>query len=155
MSRIGTCLHNIFCVLEKNPTAAVAESVIKDYQMENALPDAQSIVDAWMYLEESLADNYGKKTASYHELPFRQFYNGQIFTGSIDFIWETKDGVVLVDFKSYPGSKNDVVNPEHEHFAGIYTGQFECYERALTEAGKKVLAKVVYYHVLGVGVELS
>lgn len=92
---------------------------------------------------------------TYHELPFKQFYEGQIFTGSIDFIWETAEGVVLVDFKTYPGIKEDVVNPAHKHFAGMYAGQFECYERALTEAGKKVLAKVVYYATLGVGVELE
>ena len=101
-----------------------------------------------------MTKTYGKgKTA--HEVPFKHFYNGQIFTGSIDFIWETADGVVLVDFKSYPGSKDDVVNPEHKHYAGIYAGQFECYERALTAAGKKVLAKLVYYHVLGVVVKLD
>ena len=60
-----------------------------------------------------------------------------------------------MDFKSYPGSKEDVVNPEHKHFAGMYAGQFECYERALTASGKKVLSKVLYYHVLGVGVKLD
>lgn len=42
-----------------------------------------------------------------------------------------------------------VVNSEHKHFVGMYTGQFECYERALAASGKKVLAKVVYYATLG------
>lgn len=103
-----------------------------------------------------MTNKYGAKNATFHELPFKQYYEGQIFTGSIDFIWETSDGgVVLVDFKSYPGSKDDVVNPEHKHYAGIYAGQFECYERALTAAGKNVLAKLVYYHVLGVIVKLD
>ena len=100
--------------------------------------------------------NYGPDKKQYHELPFKhQLPNGQIVTGSMDFVWETAEGVVLVDFKSYPGSKEDVVNPAHTHFAGMYAGQFECYERALAASGKKVLAKVVYFHVLGVGVELT
>ena len=47
-----------------------------------------------------------------------------------------------------------MVTPSHKHFAGIYAGQFECYERALKEAKKNVLAKIVYYPVIGVGVEI-
>lgn len=155
MNKIGTCLHNIFCVLEQNPTEAQAFEIIKNHEMSLALPNASEILTAWTNLESFMTKTYGKgKTA--HEVPFKHFNNGQIFTGSIDFIWETSDGeVVLVDFKSYPGSKDDVVNPEHKHYAGIYAGQFECYERALTAAGKKVLAKLVYYHVLGVIVKLD
>jgi len=156
MNKIGTCLHNIFCVLEQNPTEAQAFEIIKNHEMSLALPDASEILTAWTNLESFMTNKYGAKTATFHELPFKQYYEGQIFTGSIDFIWETSDGgVVLVDFKSYPGSKDDVVNPEHKHYAGIYAGQFECYERALTAAGKKVLAKLVYYHVLGVVVKLD
>ena len=156
MNKIGTCLHNIFCVLEQNPTEAQAFEIIKNHEMSLALPDASEILTAWTNLESFMTNKYGAKNATFHELPFKQYYEGQIFTGSIDFIWETSDGgVVLVDFKSYPGSKDDVVNPEHKHYAGIYAGQFECYERALTAAGKKVLAKLVYYHVLGVVVKLD
>lgn len=156
MNKIGTCLHNIFCVLEQNPTEAQAFEIIKNHEMSLALPNASEILTAWTNLENFMTNKYGAKNATFHELPFKQYYEGQIFTGSIDFIWETSDGgVVLVDFKSYPGSKDDVVNPEHKHYAGIYAGQFECYERALTAAGKKVLAKLVYYHVLGVIVKLD
>ena len=156
MNKIGTCLHNIFCVLEQNPTEAQAFEIIKNHEMSLALPNASEILTAWTNLESFMTNKYGAKNATFHELPFKQYYEGQIFTGSIDFIWETSDGgVVLVDFKSYPGSKDDVVNPEHKHYAGIYAGQFECYERALTAAGKKVLAKLVYYHVLGVIVKLD
>ena len=155
MDKVGTCLHNIFCVLEQNPTEAQVSEIIKNHGMTESLPNAAEILTAWTNLENFLTDKYGAKTRTYHELPFKQHYDGQIFTGSIDFVWETAEGVVLVDFKSYPGSKEDVVNPEQKHFAGMYAGQFECYERALAASGKKVLAKVVYYHVLGVGVELD
>lgn len=155
MDKIGTCIHNIFCVLEQNPTEDQIHTIIENHGMQSALPYAKEILEAWTGFEKFLTEKYGSKTATYHELPFKQFYEGQIFTGSIDFIWETADGVVLVDFKTYPGSKDDVVNPAHKHFAGMYAGQFECYERALKEAGKKVLAKVVYYATLGVGVELA
>ncbi len=154
MDEIGTCLHNIFCVLENNPSEKLIEEIIKRYEMEAVLPVSNDILEAWINLEKLLTEKYGSKINTYHELPFKHHYEGQIFTGSIDFIWETKDGVVLVDFKSYPGHKDDVVNPSHEHYAGMYAGQFECYERALKAAGKSVIAKVVYYHVLGVCVEI-
>lgn len=154
MDEIGTCLHNIFCVLENNPSEELIEEIIKRYEMEGVLPVSNDILEAWINLEKFLSEKYGPKIKTYHELPFKHHYEGQIFTGSIDFIWETKDGVVLVDFKSYPGHKDDVVNPSHEHYVGMYTGQFGCYEKALTSAGKSVIAKVVYYHVLGVCVEI-
>ena len=153
-NKIGTCIHEIFAFIEKDKNVEKISSIIKSSSLEEKIPNPEEILEAWNNLEGFMTKTYGKgKTA--HEVPFKHFNNGQIFTGSIDFIWETADGVVLVDFKSYPGSKDDVVNPEHKHYAGIYAGQFECYERALTAAGKKVLAKLVYYHVLGVVVKLD
>lgn len=153
-NKIGTCIHEIFAFIEKDKNVEKISSIIKSSSLEEKIPNPAEILEAWNNLEGFMTKTYGKgKTA--HEVPFKHFNNGQIFTGSIDFIWETADGVVLVDFKSYPGSKDDVVNPEHKHYAGIYAGQFECYERALTAAGKKVLAKLVYYHVLGVVVKLD
>ena len=153
-NKIGTCIHEIFAFIEKDKNVEKISSIIKSSSLEEKIPNPAEILEAWNNLEGFMTKTYGKgKTA--HEVPFKHFDNGQIFTGSIDFIWETADGVVLVDFKSYPGSKNDVLDPANAHYAGIYSGQFECYERALKAAGKKVLAKLVYYHVLGVAVELD
>lgn len=154
MDSVGTCIHNIFCVLDQNPVQTTVDQIIKNHDMVQFFPESSQILTAWQNLQDFLTQNYGPKNQVFHELPFKQHIDGQIFTGSIDYVWQTKDGVVLVDFKSYPGSKQDVVDPSHNHYAGIYAGQFECYERALTAAGKKVLARLVYYHVLGVGVEI-
>ena len=155
MDKFGTCIHNIFCVLEKSPTVETVERIIKNHQMEAALPEPGDVLKAWQNLEKFLSDTYGAKVATYHELPFKHMHDGQIFNGEMDLVWETDKGVVLVDFKSYPGSKDDVVAESNKHYAGMYAGQFECYERALIAAGKKVLARLVYYHVLGVVVELK
>ena len=154
MDKIGTCIHNIFCVLEKNQTVEQINTIIKNHGLEKTITSPFQILEAWKNFETFLSDKFGPKIATYHELPFKQHLEGQIFTGSIDFIWETKDGVILVDFKSYPGSKDDVINPEHKHFAGMYAGQFECYERAIKASGKNVISKLIYYHVLGVVIEL-
>lgn len=161
MDKFGTCIHNIFCVLEKSPTVETVEKIIKNHQMETALPQPEDVLQAWQNLEKFLTEKYGAKVATYHELPFKHMYDGQIFNGEMDLVWETDKGVVLVDFKSYPGNKNEdddkkgVVTENHKHYAGMYAGQFECYDRALKAAGKNVLARLVYYHVLGVVVELK
>ena len=155
MDKFGTCIHNIFCVLEKSPTVETVERIIKNHQMEAALPEPGDVLKAWLNLEKFLTEKYGAKVATYHELPFKHMYDGQIFNGEMDLVWETDKGVVLVDYKSYPGKNNEVVAEGRDHYAGKYAGQFECYDRALTAAGKKVLARLVYYHVLGVVVELK
>lgn len=152
MDKVGDCIHDIFCVVEINRNKEFLNNIIKEHQMHNVL-EVLEVIEAWDCLEKFLSGVYGSKVSSYHELPFKQQIEGQIFTGSIDLIWETKDGVVLVDYKSYPGSKADVVNPQHAHYSGIYTGQFKCYERALIESGKKVISKLIFYHTLGVVVE--
>lgn len=155
MDKLGTCIHDIFCVIENNKDESFIKHMIQNHAMENVLQDASEIKIAWNNLENFLVEKYGKKINSYHELPFKQQYEGQIFTGSIDLVWEGENGVVLIDYKSYPGNKDDVVNPKHAHFAGMYSGQFACYERALNAAGKRVIGRIIYYHVLGVGVELE
>ena len=92
-----------------------------------------------------LDSSFGPAQKEYHELPFKhQLANGQIVSGSMDFVWETAEGCVLVDYKT---SESDV-------HAGKYKGQLECYEKALVAAGKKVLDKVLYYPVVGVLVKL-
>ena len=151
--KVGTCIHDIFAALEKNKSVEFVSSIVKNSGMETKIPNAAEIIEAWDNLEKFLTATYGKGK-TFHEVPFKHFDKGQIYTGSIDLIWETSDGVVLVDFKSFPGKKEDVLNSDSGHYAGIYSGQFACYERALKAAGKKVLAKVIYYHVFGAVVEL-
>ena len=64
-------------------------------------------------------------------------------------MWETKEGVVLIDYKTFPGKKNSVLDPNDSHYAGLYSGQFSAYKKALEKAGKKVMASFVYYPVAG------
>ncbi len=154
MDKVGTCIHDIYCLLEKNKAEDFVKKIILNHHMENILTEPGEILAAWNSLENFLTENYGRKIKSFHELPFKQMFQDQIFTGSIDLLWETEKGVVLVDYKSYPGDKSDVVNPCHKHYAAMYSPQMECYERALKACGKKVLSKIIYYHILGIAVEL-
>ena len=162
MAETGSCIHDIFCVLEYiNGEArnAKAAAIINDYGFAGKINPAH-IVRAWDNLAKLLSEKYGRAAATYHELPFQYAKEGQIFTGSIDYVYELPENkVILVDYKSFPGRIEMITdNKKGEkgtHYAGKYKGQFDCYEHALTAAGKTVIAKIIYYLVAGIAVEIK
>ena len=151
---LGTCIHNIFCVADNKTDKEIA-NMIKAYGFESNLPKPDEIKKSWESLTEWLTKTYGPAHKQYHELPFKQqLTTGQLLTGSMDFVWETDAGCVVVDYKTFPGKKEDLLDPNSDYYVGKYKGQLACYEQALTAAGKKVIAKVLYYPVVGVIVTL-
>ena len=151
---LGTCIHDIFCVADHKSDAQIAD-MVKAYGFESNLPKPGEIKASWEALKEWLTQNYAPAQNEYHELPFKhQLKNGQIVTGSMDFVWETDKGCVLVDYKTSPCTKDDLINKDSDVHAGKYSGQLACYEQALVAAGKKVLAKLLYYPVVGVVVKI-
>ena len=74
---------------------------------------------------------------------------GQVVGGSIDLLWETDNGVVVVDYKNYPGY-DDVTSEGSEFFAGKYGPQLSAYrEIAEMMSGGKVLDTLVFFSVQG------
>lgn len=154
MADIGTCIHNIYCTLDGSAPCDI-EGYIAMCGMSEVLPDPQSIKDAWDTLTVFLEDKYGPSVARKHELPFTYCEGGQVFTGSMDLVWQTAEGSVLVDFKTCPKGKDAILNPEDYHYAGHYGGQFGCYTRVLEAHGDKVLERIVYYPVSGLVISLD
>ncbi len=167
MDVAGSCIHDIFCVLEyiKDGEArkTKAAAIIQDYGFADKI-NSEQVVQAWDNLANFLSEKYGRAAATYHELPFQYAKEGQIFTGSIDFVYELPENkVILVDYKSFPGRIEMITDKDDEdkkgekgtHYAGKYKGQFDCYEHALTAAGKIVIAKIIYYPVAGIAVEIK
>lgn len=166
MAETGSCIHDIFCVLEYiNGEArnAKAAAIIQDYGFAGKI-NPEQVVQAWDNLAKLLSEKYGRAAATYHELPFQYAKEGQIFTGSIDYVYELPENkVILVDYKSFPGRIVMITDKDYEdkkgekgtHYAGKYKGQFDCYEHALTAAGKTVIAKIIYYPVAGIAVEIK
>ena len=156
MQSVGTCIHNIYaaCNGDEAHDVALAETFIRACHFDKVLPSAESVIRARQNLLDFLAEQ-GEKVAEYHELPFYHFAGEQIVRGSMDLVWETADGCILVDYKTYPGKISDVADPEHAHYAGLYKPQFDCYRSALEAAGKQVLKSFVYYPINGAIVELS
>ena len=130
------------------------EEIIGSYGLSDILVDQKSIVRAWKNLTEHLAAVHGACIKTYHERPFRLHCNGQVITGSMDLVWQTDKGDVLVDFKTCPLGATSILDPESEHYAGNYAGQLDAYTNALQAAGEKVVKRYVYYPVSGLLVEL-
>ena len=146
---IGTAIHDVFCVLEKKKDIEFVSSIIASHGFSKDIPDSSQVLKAWNNLEEYLKEKYGEKYNTLHECPFTYEEDGFEVNGSIDLVWETKEGVVLIDYKTFPGKKNSVLDPNDSHYAGLYSGQFSAYKKALEKAGKKVMASFVYYPVAG------
>ena len=69
--------------------------------------------------------------------------------GSIDLVWKTGEGDILVDFKTCPMGPKAVLDAESEHYAGWYAGQLDAYHDALEAAGENVIKRYIYYPVSG------
>jgi len=156
MADAGTCIHNVFCGLEAckpEDRQTFAQRVIDAEGYANKIP-AEDVVAAWDKLTEYLNKTFKEPTTTYHELPFKYAKNGQFVTGSMDYIYDTPEGMVLIDFKTFPGTEDQLSNPESEHYAGKYKGQFDCYTTAITLSGRKVRQRLVFYPVNGLIIEM-
>ncbi len=151
---IGSCIHDIFCVLEKSKTPEACERIIEGYELKDILNDPTAIIKAWDNLADFLKKEYGDAVSVAHELNYTQGFDGHIVNGSIDYIYRTSKGTVLIDFKTFQGKESDILN-EGNHCAANYSGQFQCYQKALEANGETVIARLVYYPVGGLVVELK
>jgi ATP-dependent helicase/nuclease subunit A len=157
MQVVGDCIHNIFCVLrqgDENNNINKAEKLIVAYLLQEKI-HATEVTSAYTSFLTEMKQLYGEATNVYHELEFSYPQNGCIVRGSMDFVYETPQGCVLVDFKSNPEGKTAVTNKENELYAGNYNTQFTCYASALKKQGKKVIEKLVYYPVSGLLLKLK
>ena len=155
MAKVGTCIHNIFCAIDQNHSEGFVSSAIMAHSMQEYLTDAKPILLAWDWLVGFMTEHFGPAIETYHERPFKYESNGQITTGSIDLVWKTDKGCVIIDYKTYPNwRKESVTTKEDKHYAGKYKGQLDCYEHALSLCGENVIAKLIYYPVNGMIVQI-
>ena len=151
MSEIGTTLHNILALCNpgsENMTER-ARQILGRHGMETVVPHPEQIGAMAEWLFGWLEREYGPARKIWHERPIRMWCNGQELNGSIDLVWETDHGCVVVDFKSFPGMQEAVTNPSGEHFAGRYAPQLTAYRRVLEAAGEQVRNTLVCYVVQG------
>lgn len=152
-SEVGDCIHNVYAAIEHLGKSEV-EQLIRSHEMDEVLPNADSIIQAWDNLQQFLKKEFGEPIAVYHERPFRSFQDdGTIVVGSIDYVYRTSDGDILIDFKTFP-QVAAVTDSTSNHYAGLYAGQLNAYTDALEAFGEKVLKRFIYYPVSGMLVEI-
>ena len=151
MAEVGTTLHNIFAIYDRGQVgmAERARQILGRHGLETVVPHPEQVVAVADWLFDTLEQRYGPARRVWHERPIRMWNDGQELNGSIDLVWETDHGCVVVDFKSFPGGRNMIVDPEGEHFAGRYAPQLAAYREVLEAAGIQVLDTLVCYVVQG------
>ena len=156
MADVGNCIHQIYCGIENNiDNEAYYQNLIASYGLSTYLIDYKGIRNAWEKLTAWLTEKFGKATHIYHERPFSHLKDGQVFTGSIDLVWQTEEGDILIDFKTCPLGHKYILNEESKHYAGWYAGQLDAYTDALEAAGEKVIKRFIYYPVSGMLCDIS
>lgn len=156
MATMGNCIHQIFAGIEENSSVNRIDmnEIIRSYGLSAVLTDTDTILSAWKNLYDKLVLLHGEPVKTYHERPFRMDCDGQTIMGSIDLVWQTQEGDILVDFKNNPMATKYILDPDNKHFAGWYAGQLDAYQDALEAAGENVLQKYIYYPVSGLLVEI-
>ena len=153
-SEVGDCIHNVYAAIEQLDKSEV-EQLVCSHNMDEVLPNADEIIRAWNNLQSYLHNEFGEPQAVYHERPFRSLQeNGSVVIGSIDYVYKTPKGSILIDFKTFPQIEA-VTDPTSAHFAGMYAGQLDAYTDALEAAGENVIKRYIYYPVSGMLVEIG
>ena len=156
MADVGDCIHQIYCGIEQHlDDEAYIRNLIESYGLSSYLIAPVAIKQAWLKLVTWLTDHEGQPLHIYHERPFTLLKDGQVFTGSIDLVWQTAAGDILIDFKTCPMGHEAILDAESEHYAGRYAGQLNAYTAALEAAGEKVLKRCIYYPVSGMLCEID
>ena len=156
MADVGNCIHQIYCGIAQNiGNEAYYKGLIEGYGLGSYLIDWKAIEDAWKNLVDWLKENYGEAQHIYHERPFYHLKDGQVFTGSIDLVWQTEDGDIVIDFKTCPMGREAILDPDSEHYVGWYAGQLGAYTDALEASGEEVLKRYIYYPVSGMLCEIA
>lgn len=156
---VGTCIHNVFAAYDpatpRSEMVEMAAGTIARHGLSEVLTDPSAVVASMETLCAFLAKTYGKAERIEHELPFRELQGGQMTVGSIDLVWHTsEEECVLVDFKNLPFADREILDPENGRFVGHYAPQQRAYREALSRAGKKVRATIIYLVMQGRVVEL-
>lgn len=158
MNLVGDCIHQVYSFIEDTPVGQLQDKTdrtIKNNVLSTVITNPTELIEAWQRLTDFITKRHGAALKTYHERPFRYTKDGQDFVGSIDLVWQTEEGDILVDYKTCPMGTEAITRPDSAHFAGHYAGQQNLYAEALEAAGEKVIAKYLYYPVSGLVVKLA
>lgn len=154
----GDCIHNIFANCQPgrhDDNISVARRTLSTFGI-NDEESADKVVLCIEKLYGWLEDTFGQAKEILQELPFRYTdIKGRVFSGNMDLVWETDKGLVLIDYKTFPGEKSALFNDKSEFWAGKYASQLFVYEEALSSKNHNVLTSVLYYPIEGLVLSLN
>ena len=124
---------------------SLAERTIRNFSLEENLPDADALICSIEHLYDFLGKNYGPAIRTEREIPFREIRKGRTCVGSIDFVWYTSDrDCVLVDYKNLSRASAAVIDRDSEEYIGHYIPQQKAYKDALERTGFNVMACLLH-----------
>ena len=154
MSKLGNCIHDFFASFDelepKNTSVAKAKAILNRHGMTNLADKAEELVVSINTFYNYMEKTYGTPVEILHEMPILYRNDlGQILTGSIDLVWKTPNGCVVVDFKN---KKNEETATDS---AKGYAPQLMSYKTALEKVGEKVTELILFYPVQSLVVLLN
>ncbi|HDR51585.1 MAG TPA: hypothetical protein ENN90_08190, partial [Mariniphaga anaerophila] len=158
---LGDCLHDLFYHFSEENREEFLEKgkqIISGYGLAGDLTHVEHIYQSAKNLFGFLTCQYGPPAKIWKELPMQMVKDDAVYNGTADLIWEAENTLILVDYKSYSGKKEHILNPEHDKFSGKYSGQLATYAQMLEQChptGKKVSESLIYYAIMGMLVSVN
>ena len=151
----GTYFHQVlFGWRLGEDNTALIKSLARDFHLSDPLNEPDKISATVESFYSFMKNTYGDPMSMHRELPFREVRDGQVISGSMDLVYETKDGVVLVDYKTCPRPIEELTDRTSDFYAGKYAPQLDCYRHALETSGKTVVDTILFYPTSGVLVKI-
>lgn len=151
----GTYFHQVlFGWRLGEDNTALIKSLARDFHLSDPLNEPDKISATVESFYSFMKNTYGDPMSLHRELPFREVRDGQVISGSMDLVYETKDGVVLVDYKTCPRPIEELTDRTSDFYAGKYAPQLDCYRHALETSGKTVVDTILFYPTSGVLVKI-
>jgi len=152
---LGDLLHDILYLHDQDKIKNLLPGILARYRVKEKLAENEllAVMGAWNNFLTDL------KPLNIHRELYMEVKdgNGQVLKGEADCVVEREDDLILIDYKSFPGVQQQVLNPMGEFYAGKYAAQLSAYSQMLekTFPGKKVSQSLIFYVMQGLVVEVG
>jgi ATP-dependent exoDNAse (exonuclease V) beta subunit len=152
MDLVGEAIHGFLAVddylLEDVKRMEMAEQTLLNWRVTAIKPE--NLVEVSNRLRSHIEKTYGKDCIWRSEWPIHLRKGNQKANGWIDLLLETPAGIVIIDHKSFPGSKD-----RRQERALSHAPQLALYREAVEKAtGKSVIATIIHMPVVGEVMEI-
>jgi ATP-dependent exoDNAse (exonuclease V) beta subunit len=152
MDLVGEAIHGFLAVddnsRDEGKRLAMAEKILQNWNVTAVTPE--NLVEASDRLRTHIDKMFGKDCVWRKEWPIHLRKGNQMAMGWIDLLLETPEGFVIIDHKSFPGSKD-----RRQERALSHAPQLALYRDAVEKAtGKTVIATIIHMPVVGEMIEI-